>query len=59
MSSGTAFCGAKGAVRGRAPGAPDDAGDLAGELLPDGVDQEDGTATKDDLAAAVRPGGDV
>jgi hypothetical protein len=47
------------AVRGRAPGALDDAGDLAGELLPDGVDQERGAVAEDDPAVAVRPGGEM
>lgn len=45
-----------GAVRRRALRTVDDAGDFAGELLPDGVDQEHGAVAEDDLAAAVRPG---
>ena len=46
-------------VRRRAPRALDDAGDLAGELLPDGVDQQHGAVAEDDLAVAVRPGGEA
>lgn len=41
------------AVRCRAHGEPDDAGDLSGELLPDGVDQEQGAVAGDDLAARL------
>ena len=37
----------------------DNAGDLAGELLPDGVDQQHGPVAEDDLAVAVRPGGEM
>ena len=39
--------------------AVDDAGELASELLPDGVDQQHGAIVEDNLTVAARLGGEV
>lgn len=41
------------AFRSQTLSAEDDAGGFAGELLPDGVDQEQGAVAEDDLAARL------